>query len=556
MDLRIYQKTALEVIFRDLLNETEVLLVAATGAGKTVIFDELIRRFMTRYPKMNILFMAHRQELVYQAYYKLISLWPEGVENIGLACAGTGLVDLTRPVTMGSVQTLARRELKANFRLLVVDECHHVPSLEKGGQYHKVIGRLRAQNPDLRVLGVTATPYRLGHGYVYGNECREGRSNFFPRLNFLIGLNDLIRDGFLVPIRAKEGLSMEKALAKVSVKQGEYDIDELSRLYQEESHIEAAVNALAVHGEGRKKALVFAVSVAHAQKLAGAFNARGYRASAVYSLLSSEERLRILRDFENDSLNILINVGILTEGWDSPRVSLILMCRPTKAPALFVQMLGRGTRVCSGKKDLLVLDLADNFKTHGDPASPVVTFRKKRGAESPAYRDCPACRSLGAREDAVCRHCGRRFGDAEEALERGVAPLERPLSSPLDFPGALSLPEVMEPPAPPPPAEKHKVESYRIYRTLTSSGKAMAVLALYCQKAGCVRHWMDIEGASSVKSRFYARELWRKLSGGLIPPVTIDEAIARAAELKIPGEVTVIIDGDFRRAREIWAPYH
>jgi DNA repair protein RadD len=598
MQLRDYQKNATDVIWEDLMNEQRVLLEAATGSGKTVIFDELIRRFMTRYPKMRKLVVAHRQELVMQAYHKLIRVWPEGVEKIGLACSGTGIIDTTKEVTIGSVQTLCRRKIEGDFRLLIVDECHHIPSIETGGQYYIVMEKLQDNYPNLRILGVTATPFRLGHGYIYGDKCKSGQSNFFPRLNYRIGMDELTKQGYLVPIRAKEGISMENALSEITIKKGDYDLAELSEMYQNDCYLKAAVNSYKQHGEGRENVLIFAVTIAHANKLKEAFLQEGFKADAVSSENSNEERFRILNDFERGKINILVNVGILTEGWDNPKVDLILMCRPTKAPALFTQMVGRGMRPFPHKKDILILDLAENFKTHGRPADPLVIYNQKRKRQcSQDYISCPNCQEFVLRASENCPNCGHVFRNSlftlikqnselktetfltaeerelilkEEILEaKSLAQaqdevLAQELQEKLEYDEVLVIDEVLEQEQDLKEDDElsvevldfqkelkknkamelqEKVESFKIYKQKTIKGYFMAVLHVYLQRGGCVRQWLDIEGNYSSKGQYFASKFWNNLSGGKTPPISIQEAIERENELNIPQEVTTYIDG-------------
>jgi DNA repair protein RadD len=604
MELRDYQKNAVEIIWNDLNSENEVLLEAATGSGKTLIFAELIRRFMTSRPKMRVIVMAHRQELVTQAFHKLARTWPDGIEHIGLACGGTGPVDVEKEVVIGSVQTLCRRKLDGDFRLLIVDECHHIPGLEAGGQYHKVIQKLRGINPKLKILGVTATPFRLGHGYIYGTETLRGKQNLFPRLNHKISMDELIQEGFLVPVRAKEAFPMEKALSRVPVKNGDYDIAELSTLCGREKCLKAALDAYVNKGEGRKKALIFAVSIEHANKLKDVFLAEGFKAGAVSSDNTDEERLKVLGEFNNGELNVLVNVGILTEGWDSPKVDLILMCRPTKAPSLFVQMVGRGARPFEGKKDLLILDLAENFKTHGSPSSPMVSLgsKKRFKRDSLDYKICPQCMEFVIMNKAACPVCGFEFrkrlyedevyaqptmrllGNLPETAESPIAmgegqessleaSLEPSLEASLAEPPKEVSKETPKETLRETPRETQKkvsedsyddfyddfeddaeerniVRSFTILRTQTRKGAFMAVLLVNCHPGGCVKMWLDVEGNSSEMGRYYAQIFWSKLSGGKTPPKTIKEAVERAGELKIPKEITVVMKNGFQQIKE------
>ncbi len=555
IELRPYQIEALQTVMADLREERFALLQAATGAGKTIIFSELIRQWMTEYPAMRIGIAAHRQELITQARDKLVTVWPEGRRHIGLACAGVGRVDVNQPVVIGSVQTLARRALRRPIHLLIIDEAHRVPALKTdvrypdtdmggerpvdgvgpgshpaGGQYHDLVDRLSAINPGLRVLGVTATPFRLSHGYIYGNECKPGHSNLWPRLNYQITLDDLVAGGHLSPIRAKEAVDMGESLAGVRLAKGEYDQGQLGDLLSREVHIQSAVEAYEKYGEGRDKVLAFAVTIEHAVKLAEAFARAGHPAEAVHSNLHGRDRQRILASFDHGGLKVLVNVGILTEGWDSPRVNCILMCRPTKAPALFVQMIGRGTRLHPGKTDLLVLDLANNFRTHGDPSDPEVEFGSggSRKEKKPEPRVCPICQAIVPVNQNRCWSCGHVWQ--------------------IELTEKTESPEMVEIRPLPPGASR--VESWWAEDHVSQKGNYLMRLVVKCRPGNQVWHFLDFDGTASAFGRKKARILWWQLTGGGIPPESVREALARQGELRMPEFVTVVKDNGYKRIKE------
>ncbi len=351
--------------------QQDVLLQAATGAGKTIMFSALARLFVERW-HMHVTILAHREQLVRQAADKLTRVWPEGKEQVGIACSSvTSHVDLERHVVIGSPQTLARRvnELPEQ-QLLIVDECHRLPPRGKRSQYAAVIDRLREYYPDMRMLGVTATPYRLGHGYIYGEDCRSPKENWFQTLAFSIGIDDLQDEGYLAPIKGYG--CAEPDLSGVKTSKGEYDLAQLSEAMSQPLHIGSAVEAVKKYGQDRRHIVVFAVTIAHAEALRDAFRGAGFRAGVVHSLMPRDERQQVLSAFDEGGLDVICNVGVLTEGWDCTSVDCMVMCRPTKSTALYVQMVGRGLRTAPGKTDCLLLDLSGNWREHGNPAHPRV----------------------------------------------------------------------------------------------------------------------------------------------------------------------------------------
>ncbi|MDR3152952.1 MAG: hypothetical protein LBW85_01455 [Deltaproteobacteria bacterium] len=427
---------------------------------------------------------------------------------------------------------------------VLVHNCHHLPNLEAGGQYHEVIGRLLKDNPDLWILGVTATPFRTGHGYIYGDRCREGRTNFFPSLDWAVRLNDLIEEGHLCRIRWKIPVDLERDLARVKVSRGEYDARALGREMSRPVHLASALDAYRRYGEGRGKALVFAVTIEHARTLAGILSAEG-PAAAVYDGLCPRERAAVLRDFERGGLRFLVNVGILTEGWDSPAVDLIMMCRPTKSVGLYVQMVGRGTRTREGKDSVLVLDLSDNRKEHGDPSDPKVREgggrKGEEGGAGGPVKVCPACKELVPAPSRECPVCGHAF--PAKAAARPPALEESPEM--VEAEGRV-------------PERRDRLEGWCLVPHVSARGNRMARLDLHLEgRAAPVSHWLDFEGSGSARGRERARLWWRLHSrAGLYdptPPGTVDEAVRRArTELRLPERVTLRTDPNGYRKVSGW----
>jgi DNA repair protein RadD len=278
------------------------------------------------------------------------------------------------------------------------------------------------------------------------------------------------------------------------------------------------------------------VTIAHAEALAEAFNRAGHRAAAVHSDLAKEARRGVLARFESGELKTLVNVGVLTEGWDSPKVDCVLMCRPTKSPGLFVQMLGRGTRLCEGKNDLLVLDLAENFNRHGDPSNPAVRIGKPSGkiddlSETP-FKTCPNCLALVPLAMRICPDCCHRF-----------APEEKP--------EAKNAPEMVE--IRQSPANRHRIKSWTLEPHVSMKGQEMCVLKLSLEdthlEPSC---YMCFSKDAHPFFRSRSIRTWRQLAGtGLPLPKDAAEAVAMAEHLVLPQVVTLFKDKkDFLKVKE------
>jgi DNA repair protein RadD len=530
MTLRPYQEQAITTVVEAAKREKYVLLQAATGAGKTIFFCELVRRWREAYPSMRIAILAHRAGLITQTAGKMLKVWPGA--PLGLACASVGRVNHHAPVVIGSIQTLANRAKVNPFHLVIVDEAHRLDANDKSNsQYLMFIRGLERLYPDLRVLGVTATPFRLGHGYIYGPRCKEGRQNLFPDLHYSVSMAELQAQGFLVPLRAKEGDTVAAALSGVKTTGGDYNQGQLSAVMEREIHIQSAVEAYQKYGEGRTHCVIFCVTIEHAEKVMTAFRAAGYATGCVHSQMGDKARDKALADFAAGRIQILTNVGVLTEGWDCPETDLVMLCRPTKSPALFVQMVGRGLRLADGKSDLLCLDLADNFATHGDPNDPRVIVPGLGEAGSAPHKSCPKCQSLVAAGCLECPDCGFLWQITTVEKAGPVAMRDVPLN-----PDEYSVVNVW-------------ISEYQSFK-----GHLLARATVTGRHGGRttqISNYFDFAGQASPYGRKKAHLWWRKMSGLEPPPLSVAEAVERQGELTYPETVIVKREGDKGQWRKI-----
>lgn len=596
--LRPYQQEALDAIKADFRKQPNVLLQAATGAGKTILFSALIRDFMTQYPgQMHIMIAAHRQTLVQQAYDKLLRVWPEGESQIGIACHSlSSKSDFSKPVTIGTIQTIARQlnnlEL-GTFNLLIIDEVHMVPPMAERGkpksQYEQTIELLRKFDPKARVLGVTATPYRLNWGYIYGDKrTQDPKRNWFTSLAYSIDIPTLQEEDFLCPL-IHLGKEHRIDLSRVEISStGDYKEDALSVEMSKEIHLDSAVKAVKEYAADREHIVVFAVTIQHAELLTGRFTKAGYKAAFVHSKMKKEEVNKELAAFADGRVNVLVNVGKLTEGWDCPQTDCIVLCRPTKSAALYVQMVGRGLRIAEGKADCKMLDLAGCMSEHGMPENPTV---KNKPPKESDYLECPKCGTENAVGAMQCSNpdCGWLFhwvscprceeklpADAKKCGYCGYALPQEAVA----VPGGYACPDCQELVAPsdifcgscgcalkpiakevrlqviePKQQIRAKVRAKRVstpnvnFNFVSRAGKKMARVAFVCQfeEGGFpiqVSDFWDLEGSASDYGRTVARKKWMQLARTM-PPKTLEEAARRQSELHFPAEVTVKQSGQY-----------
>ncbi|MGK7907601.1 MAG: DEAD/DEAH box helicase [Synechococcus sp.] len=342
--LRPYQKLAIASVEASWERCDRSLVQMATGAGKTVVFAQLLKRRLRGTTKQGFV-LVHRQELLQQAVDKIRQVWPK---------AKMGVVhrqreELDKQVVVASIPSLYRRLEKidpATIALVVVDEAHHAPARS----WQTTINALTAAGA--KCLGVTATPER---------DKWVGLGEVFEELCFTRSLPDLIPE-YLCDLRAVR-LDTELELDSVRIRQGDFAVGELDKAVNTDARNQLIVEGWMRYAQGRGS-VAYCVSVQHALQLAETFRSFGIPAGTVSGKQSRRDRQATLSAFLSGDLQILTNCLVLTEGWDCPGLQCVIMARPTQSSLLFTQMLGRGTRQAEGKTDCLIIDIADNTRRH------------------------------------------------------------------------------------------------------------------------------------------------------------------------------------------------
>ena len=335
--LRAYQRKAVELTMAGFDEYVRQLLVAATGAGKTQIFCETIRLHQ---PGKSLV-LCHREELIGQAVRRLESFGiPAEIEM------GASKASLDAPAVVGSVQSLMgdlrlSRWPKDHFDLVVADEAHRAMS----DTWQKV---LRHFDGHARVLGVSATPERSDKRHL---------GKYFQNIPYEIGLLDLVKQGWLAPIKVKT-VPLGMDLRGVRTSHGDFNADDLGHAL--EPYLEQIADVLVEHRH--RKTLVFLPLIAVSKRFAEICRERGLLAEHIDG--QSTERQATLERFRKDEIRVLTNAMLLTEGYDEPSIDCIVCLRPTKVRALYSQIIGRGTRIWPGKDHLLVLDFLWQAEEH------------------------------------------------------------------------------------------------------------------------------------------------------------------------------------------------
>ena len=344
IQLRPYQQEALDAIntFSD-KGINRQLVVLPTGAGKTVIFSHLPQ---TKSNSLPMLVLAHRAELLYQAKEKIGWSNPELDIQIEQADNVAGHCD----VVVASVPTLGRAESERilkyprdYFKSIVIDEAHHAAA----PTYRRILDYF---NPSF-LLGVTATPQRSDNTRL---------TDVFDEIVYYKTIQDLIEDGYLCSLVGYR-IKTDTDISGVATNEGDYVASQLEDVIdtpERNAHIVAAYNSLVPES----KAIVFCAGVKHANNLASSFTSAKIPTEVILGDVDTETRSNILTRFKNGQTKVIVNVGVLTEGFDEPTIETIILARPTRSTLLYTQIVGRGTRLYEGKPHCTILDFADTTK--------------------------------------------------------------------------------------------------------------------------------------------------------------------------------------------------
>jgi DNA repair protein RadD len=410
MQLRDYQQQAVAAAIGHFKQSKQsAVMVLPTGAGKSLVLAELARVARGR-----VLILTHVKELVAQNAEKVGLLTTAG----SIFAAGLQQKDSSAKTVIASVQSAARNLAQFNqpFSLLIIDECHRV-SLTEGSQYQQLFMHLRQQNPQLKVLGLTATPYRLGTGWIYQSHYhgRVGSTGHatFERCIFELPLRPLINKGYLAKPVLLDGLSAQYDFSSLQPLSGMDYSDQqiesvLGKMGRATKLITGQLCQLATSKQG---IIIFAATVRHAEEILGLLKTDGQAAALLTATTSSNDRDQLITAFKAKQLKFLVNVAVLTTGFDAPHVDLIAIMRPTASVSLFQQMVGRGLRSAPDKTQCLIIDYAANGY---DLFYPEVGSPRPTSKSVPVQVPCPECGyantfwGLVDNDGDIIEHFGRR----------------------------------------------------------------------------------------------------------------------------------------------------
>jgi DNA repair protein RadD len=429
--LRDYQVAAVNAVwdyFRRGFRGNPIIALG-TGTGKSLINAEIISGMVDKYPHTNILCLTHVKELIANNYATLLRHSPHLQQLSGVYSAGLKRREHTQ-INFAGIQSVYKYPAKyRRTNVVIIDECHLVGSAQNS-RYIEFLEKLRHYNPKIKVIGLTATPFRLGMGMLVDGP-------LFSDVIFDITTGEgfvwMLDSGYLSTLHPKRP-SIELDTDSIRMAGGEFVSKDVEQAFEEQDITGRALMETLQLGAGRQHGLIFGSSIDHVEHITRWLQDAGEEALCVHSKLPTKERDRAIQLFKDKQIRFLVNKDILTTGFDAPHIDMIVMLRPTQSPGLWVQMLGRGTRpvyaegydlstwqgrreaIANGPKPdgCLVLDFVGNTLRLGPINYPQRPRRRGSGSGTPPVRECPRCHELVHIKLMQCPSCGYEFPQPEK----------------------------------------------------------------------------------------------------------------------------------------------
>lgn len=520
--LRDYQQEAIDATLEYFeTHKGNPLVVMPTGSGKSICIAGLIKQILDEFQDVRIVVVTHVKELVKQDFDTMSRFWPESTWRTGICSAGLSRRDTRAQILFAGIQTIAKRSAQVgHIDLLIIDEAHRLPKTGEG-MYRRFIADSLEVNDKMRVVGFTATPYRTDSGLL-----TKGKDKIFTSVCYDAKIEKLVDDGWLSPFTTKIS-STQYDISGITTKGGDFDQVQLARMLTESEMVTSqAIDEIVVEGESRKQWLLFCGSVEQSKQAREMLRVHGICAESVDGELDRGTRDRLISQYRSGGIRALTSVNVLTTGFDVPSVDLIAMLRPTKSPGLYVQIIGRGSRLAPGKKDCLVLDFGGNIARHGPINNVSVPVRKGKG-DAP-IKMCPRCLFEEVPAGSLeCPECSFQFPPREIELE------------------TRSQLEVIQKKT---PEKWFNVTDVR-YRRHHKEGKPDSMRVIYYAGLGEIAsEWICLEHEGFARSKAF-RWMEERMSGDeAFPPCDIETAIEQGPLIfKKPSRIMVEKEGRYRK---------
>lgn len=502
------------------------------NSGKSILIGKFCQEVIQTWPNQRILMLAHRKELLQQNAAKLLQLWPDA--PLGVYSAGLKSRQLGRAITMAGIASIYNKAKSLQWvDLILCDEVHLFPP-DGEGMYQHLLRDLKQINPNIKLIGFTATPYRMKSGLL------TDPGGIFTDIAYEIEIPPLIKDGYLCPLVSKSAMT-QAVLSGVGKRGGEYISGEAEAIIDQDSLTQAAITEMEKYCSDRKSWIIFAQGVEHAKHVTEALNNRGHEAEFIIGESDTMFRESTLNRFKSGQLKCLVNCDVLTTGFDAPNIDALILLRATGSTGLYVQILGRAMRIHPDKRDAIVLDFCGNIERHG-PIDEIRIKKKGGGAGSEAVttapvKICEKCRTSVAISVRLCPSCGSEF--PIESKTHDVVASERDVMS---INARAHLPQRLE------------VLGITYKRHEGKNGKPPSMRVIYELKTGegnlekkILSEWVHCENRKMYSSLV---RWWRptsKLVDDIVIPTTVDEALKITNTLMTPKFVWVQKDGEWDR---------
>jgi len=520
MELRPYQTDALRSLWGYFEQASgSPIVVLPTASGKSVVIAEWIRGVMAEYPDSNFMVLSHVAELLSQNLNELLALWPDA--PAGIFSASLNRRDIGAQIIFAGIASIHKKAFKIPRRLdfILIDECHLVGN-GQSSMYRKFIDDVRVCNPAVKVVGFSATPYRLGSGLL-----TEGGKALFTDVAYEAAMLPLIEQGYLAPLVTRPTTTILD-VSGVGMSGGDYQQGALERAVDVDEVTASAVREIVTLGADRKTFLVFCAGVSHALNVAAAIRGHGVTAATITGETEKGERARLLADFKAGRLRCLTNNNVLTTGINVRGIDLLAFLRPTASPSLYVQMAGRGSRISpeTGKTDCLCLDFSRLIETFG-PVDQMKVKPKVGGGIAPT-KECPACKARVFTSARTCPNCGEPFPASEVPVNKLTAKAAN---------AAILSNQTVQP-------EWVPVTTVSYRRHEKPDKPASMRVDYHC---GLARHsaWWCPEHSGYARQKFV--QTWRQYAPGLPVPNTVAAALAMTADLPVPSAISIRPSGKF-----------
>lgn len=492
-------------------------MVCPTGSGKSIICGHIIQQVVNQRPGYNIWIVSHRKEILTQNAEKLQKLLPD--LRIGIYSASLGEKRINK-ITFASIQSIYKNTYYLDpAHLIIVDEAHLI-SKNSDSMYQKFIQGMLAKNHDTKIIGMTATPFRMDQGSLLD------KGSIFTDVAYNVSIQQLITEGYLSPITSRAPKKEQVDLSGVKTSGYDYVQSEVEERFHTKTT--AICKDIVERGAGRLSWLIFCSGIMHAKEIAEELGKYGVAADYLTGEMMPMERDSKIAKFKTGETMALCNCDILTTGFDHPAVDLLVLLRATKSTGLYVQIIGRGMRIAPGKSECLVLDYGGNVSRHG-PID-LIDIKPKREKENvligvPPTKQCPKCDAIVGTRTVECS-CGYIF-PADTCLEKKVS----------------ELPVISE--------QEELDVTWHNYKAHNKEGKPPSLKITYGSGPRLVHEFLCFEHGGYATQK--AKQIWQKRGGAMPPPVRTDEALRRIEELVRPGKMKIIKDGKWDRVVEIIA---